>query len=100
MAHWFHIEFYNSVSHMATVETDCAGLRRVTVRETVPLLFFSSTFNSVLSPAVFKNQSINPEEDFTYVFHMHFYGLSVIVFHMHLMRANSRHNVHAGLVCH
>lgn len=71
MAHWFHIEFYNSVSHMATVETDCSGLCRVTIKETMPLSFpllsLSSMLHSVLPLAVFKNQSINPEEDNTHV---------------------------------
>lgn len=37
MAHWFHIEFYNSV---ATVETDCSGLCRVTMRKNLAVVAF------------------------------------------------------------
>lgn len=74
MAHWFHIEFYNCVSHMATVKTDCSGLCRVTIRKAL-LLLLSSMFHrslNVPSPSVFKNQSIKPEWDNTYVVYMHY----------------------------
>lgn len=52
-AHFFHIEFYNSVSHMATAETECSGLCRVTTKACYYLLcrfFLSNRFHSVLVP--------------------------------------------------
>lgn len=51
MAHWVHIEFHNSVSHMATAETDRSGLCRITTRQATalpsPLLFPLSALHSV-----------------------------------------------------
>lgn len=42
MDHCFNIEFYNSVSHMAAMETDCSGLCQVKYsgRETMQLILF------------------------------------------------------------
>lgn len=59
---------------MATVETDCSGLCWVTIKETsasifsTVVLFKYISFNSTrITIPIFKNQSINPEEDNTHV---------------------------------
>lgn len=74
MAHCFPIEFYNSVSHMATTETDCSCLCRVTMRKNlaaVPLKYVSFIVPSLFSH---QNLSLEPDELAIFMFHIHSYA--------------------------
>lgn len=82
MAHWFHIEFNNSVSHMATVETDCSGLQGNYKNLTV-------SFKYVPLCVCFQKSIYNPwRQDIVYIHYL--WAVSHCV---SLKQANSRLNI-------